>query len=243
MNMDEIYDQDGLRSVHNHEFMADADFRRAYARGVKAVGVDYLWHWRVHTGLWAASLASHLTGDFVECGVNKGFMSSAIMEFLDWNTRGRRFFLLDTFRGVDERYLNQADRDVGVIDRNRRDIDSGFYTFDVESVKRNFAQWHGVKLIVGSIPETLPQVDTRDIAFIHLDCNCSLPEVAAAEYLWDRVVPGGVILMDDYGYIGYRSQKLGMDEFARSKGLQILSLPTGQGLLIKPADAPSRSVA
>ncbi len=242
MIMDEIYDQDGLRSVHNHEFMVDADFQRAYARGVRAVGVDYHWHWRVHTGLWAASLASHLAGDFVECGVNKGFMSSAIMELLDWNSQGRVFYLLDTFQGVDERYLSQADLDVGVIERNRRDIVSGFYTFDVESVKRNFVQWHGVKLIVGPIPETLPQIDASEIAFVHLDLNCSLPEVAAAECLWDRVVPGGVILMDDYGYIGYRSQKLGMDKFARSKGLQILSLPTGQGLLIKPAAVPRRSV-
>ena len=65
------YDQDGLFSIHNHEFMADPDFIRAYARGVKAVGgVDYQWHWRVHVGLWAAANAAKRPGDFVECGVN-----------------------------------------------------------------------------------------------------------------------------------------------------------------------------
>jgi hypothetical protein len=42
-------------------------------------------------------------------------------------------------------------------------------------------------------------------------------------------------LLDDYAYAGYRSQKLAMDAFARSKSVQILSLPTGQGLMIKPA--------
>jgi hypothetical protein len=36
-----FYDQDGLRSVHNHEFMGDPSFRRAYERGVRATGRDY----------------------------------------------------------------------------------------------------------------------------------------------------------------------------------------------------------
>jgi len=75
---DDIYDQDGLRSVHDHEFMRDPAFRRAYARGVQAAGTDYGWHWRVHVGLWAASCAARIEGDFAECGVNRGFMASAI---------------------------------------------------------------------------------------------------------------------------------------------------------------------
>ena len=73
------------------------------------------------------------------------------------------------------------------------------------------------------------------IAFLHLDLNCSLPEVAAAEALWDRISPGGIILLDDYAYAGYRSQKLAMDRFAESRKVSILSLPTGQGLIVKPA--------
>ena len=39
---DAIYDQDGLRTVHNHDFLNDADFIRAYKRGAQAVGQDYL---------------------------------------------------------------------------------------------------------------------------------------------------------------------------------------------------------
>ena len=74
------YSQDGLNSVHNHDFMAEPSFMNAYQRGVEAVGEDYQWHWRVHIGLWAAYSASKLNGDFIECGVNKGFMSSAIMQ-------------------------------------------------------------------------------------------------------------------------------------------------------------------
>lgn len=229
-----IYDQDGLRSVHNHEFMSDPVFQSAYARGVKAAGSDYNWHWRVHTGLWAATTASKVRGDFVEFGVNRGFLSSAIMRLLDWNMTGRTFYLLDTFAGIDERYVTQDDIAVGVIERNRHDIDSGFYTFDLDAVRANFAEWPGARIIPGPVPETLDQLDSDKFAFAHIDMNCAAPEVAAIEFLWPRLSEGGVVLLDDYAYIGYRSQKIAMDDFARGVGVVVLSLPTGQGLIIKP---------
>lgn len=229
-----IYDQDGLRSVHNHEFVNDPAFQLAYARGVQAAGSDYNWHWRVHTGLWAAAIASKLPGDFVEFGVNRGFLSSAIMHLLDWNTTGRTFYLLDTFTGIDERYITQDDIAVGVIERNQKDIESGFYTFDIYAVRANFAEWPGAKIIPGPVPETLGQIDSDNFAFAHIDMNCAAPEIAAIEFVWPRLKEGGVVLLDDYGYIGYRSQKIAMDDFARRVGGAILSLPTGQGLMIKP---------
>ena len=64
--------------------------------------------------------------------------------------------------------------------------------------------------------------------------NCAPPEVAAAEYFWDRLLPGAVVLLDDYAYLGFGVQKSAMDAFAAAKGVAICSLPTGQGLLLKP---------
>jgi len=78
-------------------------------------------------------------------------------------------------------------------------------------------------------------VRVERVAFLHLDLNCSQPEVAAFDYFWDFLVPGAFVLLDDYGYAGYRSQKIAMDAAARDKQMNILSLPTGQGLVIKPA--------
>ena len=228
-----IYDQDGLRSIHNHEFMQDPEFRRAYDRGVSAAGEDYHWHWRVHVGLWAAMSATKLAGDFVECGVNRGFMSSAIMKLLHWDSTGRTFYLLDTFSGIDERYVNPEEADV-VMERNAHDIAVGFYTFDLYDVRRNFSEWKNIEIVVGPIPETLSGIKSEQISFLHLDLNCSLPEVQTIEALWDRLTPGAFVLLDDYAYSGYRSQKLGMDAFARSRDITVLSLPTGQGLIIRP---------
>jgi SAM-dependent methyltransferase len=230
-----VYDQDGLRSIHNHEFMDDPAFRKAYQRGVSAAGEDYRWHWRVHVGLWVAAYASQLEGDFVECGVNRGFLSSVIMDYLDWDSLGKHFYLLDTFRGLDERFVSAEDKMSGAVEKNRKSLATGFYVQGIDEVRANFSEWKNVSLIEGTIPETLPQVRANKIAYLHLDMNCSQPEVAAARFFWERLVPGAFVLLDDYAYYGYVSQKVAMDSFAREKGINILSLPTGQGLLAKLA--------
>ena len=74
------YDQDGLSTEHDDHFRQDPRFKEAYARGIEAAaGFDPRHEWRVHTVLWTASIALQVEGDFVECGVNAGFMSSAII--------------------------------------------------------------------------------------------------------------------------------------------------------------------
>lgn len=229
-----IYDQDGLRSIHNHDFMFNLDFTRAYNRGRLAAGEDYHFHWRVHIALWAAYSAMRLNGDYVECGVNRGFISSAIMEFLDWNQHEQTFYLLDTFNGIDPSTLSEDDLQHGVLDRNKALLASEHYVKSAESVKINFSQWQNVRIVEGSIPQTLPLVDSAAVAYLHLDLNCAGPEIEAIKYFWNRLLPGAIILLDDYAYCGYESQKRAWDAFASQKGVMIASLPTGQGLLLKP---------
>jgi Macrocin-O-methyltransferase (TylF) len=231
-----VYAQDGLVSVHSHAFIHDARFKRAYARGVRAIGGEdaYHWHWRVHIGLWAAGTGQGLEGDFVECGVNKGFLSSAIMEYLDWNSEDRDFYLLDSFAGVDERFVSDRERKNGALRKNIENLRSGFYINNVDSVRNNFAEWPRARIVVGPVPETLREVAARRIAYLHIDMNCAPPEVAALEYFWDRIVTGAPILLDDYAYRGFDAQKRAVDEFARSRSVEVCSLPTGQGLMVKP---------
>jgi hypothetical protein len=230
----QVYDQDGLRSIHNHEFMEDPAFQAAYARGVQAAGLDYGWHWRVYTGLWVAQCASKLPGDFVECGVAKGFLSSAIMHLLDWNNTEKTFYLLDTFSGIDQRYVTETELAEGIMDKNRHLIEIGLYPTSPEAVIQNFSEWRKARVIVGPVSETLDQIHSKQIAYLHLDMNCAPPEIAAITQLWDRLVDGAFVLLDDYAYHGYRQQKLAMDAFAASRVVSVLSMPTGQGLILKP---------
>jgi hypothetical protein len=231
-----VYASDGLISVHAHAFMEDPAFVKAYARGVKAIGgVDtYQWHWRLHVGLWAATVAVRLEGDFVECGVNRGFLSSAIMEHLDWNSLDRDFYLLDTFGGIDERCVSDRERQTGVLRRNVEDLRRGFYVRGVDEVRANFAQWPRARIVIGAVPGTLPQVTAGRVAYLHLDMNNAPPETAALSYFWDRLAPGAPVLLDDYAYFGYTAQRLAVDGFAHTHGVTVCALPTGQGLIIRP---------
>lgn len=225
-----IYNSDGLISIHNHDFLNEPEFKRAYDRGVAAAG-DYRWYWRVHIGLWAAKTAANVEGDFVECGVNRGFMSSAIMQYLDWDRTGKTFYLLDTFAGLDKQQL--ANESGIESERNKRHLDEGFYVTSAKAVRENFSEWKNVRIIQGPVPETLKQVDADRLAYLHLDMNSAAPEVAAFEYFWERLSPGAVVLLDDYAFHGYREQKEAMDKAASAKSAAIASLPTGQGLIIK----------
>jgi len=80
---------------------------------------------------------------------------------------------------------------------------------------------------------TLAAVTSRRIGFLSIDMNVAYPEVQAAEFFWDRLVPGAVMLLDDYGWYGHEPQKAALDAFARRCGRRVLPLPTGQGIILK----------
>jgi Methyltransferase domain len=224
------YAHDGLMTIHDAEFLTDPVFMAAYARGLQAAQDKHIdFQWRVHTALWVGRAAKHLPGDFVECGVNQGFISSAVMHDLGWNELDKDFWLLDTYRGPVEELCSEAEWE--------REKTRWGKASNLDLAISNFGQWPRTKIIEGPVPDTLSQVTTRQVAYLHIDMNSAKPEVAAADHFWPLMVPGGLILLDDYCYDGYREQKVAMDNWAREHGTCVLSLPTGQGMLVKPPDA------
>jgi hypothetical protein len=228
------YDADGLFTVHSDHFRQNPEFQAAYQRGLEANnGIDPHFEWRAHVALWVASSALAATGDFVECGVNTGFHSSAIMRALNWADVGKRFYLLDTFAGP---VISQFSTDEIQRGRNKlveERIAAGAYETSVDRVRANFAEWPNAVVVQGTVPDILPAAGIASVAFLHLDMNCAYPERAALEYFWSRLSPGAFVLLDDYVYFGYESQTKAIDSLAQSLGFNVLSLPTGQGLIMK----------
>jgi hypothetical protein len=228
------YARDGLFTYHSAHFRSDPAFQAAYARGVKAShAVDPRMEWRLHVALWVAGAALRTAGDFVECGVNAGFVSSAIMQHLHWERVAKRFYLIDTFNGP---VLTQYSSDE--IREGRRDIAEeavkrGAYVTDLERVQANYAEWPNTHIVQGTVPDVLPSTGIESVAFLHLDMNCAYPERAALEYFWDLLSPGAMVLLDDYAYFGNRLQAEAIDQAARPLGAKVLALPTGQGLIMK----------
>jgi hypothetical protein len=88
--------------MHDSSFTRDPHFISAY-EGAKSrtKGQEaYQAPWRVHMAMWAAETAlSRSSGDFVECGVWRGFVSCAAIMFVNWNSNhgNRTFFLVELF--------------------------------------------------------------------------------------------------------------------------------------------------
>lgn len=208
----------------------DPSFARAYAAGA-ATGHRYgeatRNDWRVHVACWAASHARHLPGDFVECGVHTGILSVAICTYLDFNTIDKTFWLYDTFAGIPKEQM--APGELGP-----RTVENEAWYFDSLSLaQRNFSPWRNVRFVQGRIPETLA-TSPDTVCYLSIDMNIVQPEIAAIEHFWPLLSSGAPVVLDDYGFEHHSLQREGMDRFAESKGIRVLTLPTGQGLIIKP---------
>jgi len=230
----DYYSSDGFFTPHQARFLQSSRFQSAYQRGIEAShGIDPGFAWRVHIALWAASRAVQAKGDFVECGVNAGFISSAIMQYLDWESTGRKFYLIDTFAGPPLAQYSSAEIQLGRDQVAREALASGAYVTDMERIRSNFSQWPHALVIQGQVPDVLPELPVRQVSFVHLDLNSAAPECAALEFFWPRLSDRGLILLDDYAYVGSSPQGDALDEVTQRLGVEILSLPTGQGLILK----------
>jgi O-methyltransferase len=221
------YSNDGLFTVHNADFMYNTAFKVAYtaAKATNSWG-DANIEWRVHVGLWVALQAARLEGDFVECGTNRGGMATAILTYLAGNNnfQKKKFYCFDTFQGLSEKYSTAEEYQHMV----------GQYSDCFSEVKTHFDQFPQVTLIKGVVPETLSQFNPAKIAFLHIDMNSAIPEIAAAEFFWPQLVSGAYMLLDDFAWEACKNQRDTFIEFAKQNKVEILWLPTGQGLIQKP---------
>jgi len=101
-------------------------------------------------------------------------------------------------------------------------------------VEINLAQFKPrIQIIPRVLPESITLNLVSKISFLHIDLNAANPETACLKKLWDFIEHRGIIILDDYCHAGRRSQFVAMNQLAQEIGLDILSLPTGQGLIMK----------
>lgn len=126
-------------------------------------------------------------GDLVEVGVYHG--GSAMELYKVALAQNRDLHLFDTFSCTP--FFTEG------LDRHK--IDEEFA--DASAPGNIFLAMPMAKLYIGIYPETHP-ASLKEVAFIHCDCDQYLSYRAVIDYMWPLVVPGGVILFDDYPYLG-----------------------------------------
>jgi O-methyltransferase len=233
-----VYWGDRLLSLDKAQaFLQDAKFRRCF----ETIRGSHLYDqykqnqtiaWRLHTLVWAARCALANRGDFVECGVFKGDMAWMVVTLLGDAMAGRTFYLYDSFEGFAPGLSRREDYpdNPNFLDiANRTYREPGLF----DAVSLRFKQNPNVRIVRGYLPGSLEKTIPETIAFLHIDLNSPTAEIAVLDRLFDRVVPGGLIVLDDYGWHFFRAQREAEDRFMAERGYAVLELPTGQGLVLK----------
>ena len=228
------FQADGLAVAgKNPSFLEDPAFKDAWAFSEKLNREGWSGkvpdvRWRAHVACWAARHCLHVPGDFAEFGVHTGIFSLTICRMLDFGRVPKTYHLFDTFAGIPISARMTEEEKVFTADINRQ------LYFDCFAIaQRNFAHFPNAKLVRGILPDTLDPRPFERLAFVHIDLNNAVAELEVIAAIWDGVSPGGIVLLDDYGFAGYEAQHQGWNAFCSARDHAVLNLPTGQGMILK----------
>lgn len=189
--------------------------------------------WRLHVLTWAMEHAKRKEkGDFVELGVFQGDMSFFIWNYCDLENSDRQYYLYDSFEGIDPEKVAEGEyKRLG----DYLSFANNIYSRDglFETVRKRFEKYSNIHLVKGFLPGAFEQAIPEAISFLHIDLNSAQAEIESLEILFPRIINGGVIVLDDYGWLVFDKQKTFHDNFFHARGVKVLELPTGQGLAIK----------
>ena len=175
--------------------------------------------WRTYILFYFARASLHVGGDFIEAGTYTGHTAEQMLRECELSKYDKKLWLYDIFE------WKEGDE--------HPKMDEHRNALMYEDVVSRFSPYSNVNIIKGSVPESFSEGFPDSIAFCHIDMNHPAPEAGALREVFPRLSKGGAIIFDDYGWWGYSAQKNALDPIASSFGLEILELPTGQGLLIK----------
>lgn len=220
---DHYFFGEGITTSHNSNFMTDVKFKSAYKNAVEAVGWDFEIPWRVHLILWTLEMSRNISGDMVELGTGRGFMARAMLSYKS-DLFGKSLFLCDTFKPYFPDSKTGIQSEINGV--------SEHYAVNFLETKKHFSEFNNVQFIEGELPNSILGRFEK-ISFLHIDLNHHLAEISSLKYLWKFISIGAPIILDDYANRGHEQQYEAMNRLAEELDISILTLPTGQGLIIK----------
>jgi hypothetical protein len=168
-----------------------------------------------------------IPGHVLELGVYK---SASLIRFATYrealeNAYSRKIIGFDSFGDFPKDQLGE-EPDLDFVERFESAGGAGLATSEVDEILKEKG-FENIDLIEGNIFQTLPSYlgknpETR-IALLHLDMDVKEPTEFALEHLYDRVVPGGLIVADDYNAVAGATGAV--DALCRAKGVKLEKLP------------------
>jgi O-methyltransferase len=160
----------------------------------------------------------NIKGDLVECGVWKG--GSCMVMAYSLKKKNRKIYLYDTFTGMSE--PNKIDTFTQINlnakekwKKKQKDNYNSWNYANLGEVKMNMklTKYPKDKLVFvkGKVEDTIPLTIPKKIALLRIDTDWYKPTKHCLEHLYPKLVKGGVIIFDDYGYL--KGAKKAVDEF------------------------------
>jgi O-methyltransferase len=145
-------------------------------------------------------VADAIPGDFIECGVWRGGACVFMRAFLKAREiRDRIVWLADSFAGLPPPTRRE---DAGL---NLSAVTHPMLAVDEETVRDVFERYglldEQVRFLKGWFRDTLPKAPVERLAILRLDGDLYESTMDSLEALYDRVTPGGFVIVDDYGVI------------------------------------------
>jgi O-methyltransferase len=184
-----------------------------------------------------------IPGDVVECGVWRGgSMQAAARTLLSVGDTTRELYLFDTFEGMPppgERDIRRSDDRSAeeLMAEEARERSLVWAVATLEDVQDGFAQIpypsERIHFVKGRVEETIPSDAPERISILRLDTDWYDSTRHELEHLYPRLSPGGVLLLDDYGY--WEGAREAVDEFLEQTGERLLLVRMASGrVAVKP---------
>jgi O-methyltransferase len=156
-----------------------------------------------------------IAGDIVECGTRNGG-SAAVMGYAsEGSPATRRMWLFDSFEGLPQPTDEDGEEARG---------GEGAFAGTVENVRRVLAALgirdNRVQIVKGWFHETLASAPVKRIGLLHIDADWYLSVKQCLDEFYDRVEPGGFIVLDDYG--SWEGCRKAVEEFFLARGLDVV---------------------
>jgi len=168
------------------------------------------------------AIKENINGAFVECGVARGGISAMMAMMAEEEGKGRMTWLFDSFEGLPEQTEEDGiQKPVRHWDRKANDLAEGYCLgtwYDVSTTM--FTVFHlsreVVELVKGWFQDTLPVYKNKigDMAVLRLDGDWYESTKCCLENLYDNVVQGGFVIIDDYQLPGC---KKAVDEYLHKR--------------------------
>ena len=176
--------------------------------------------------LWQLSMeVMDLDGDYIEVGSWRGGSGALIATVANHHSSQSKIFLCDTFEGV----VKASEKDNAY--KNEEHADT---TQEIVLELINRLELRNVEILKGIFPdETGQQIESNKFKFCHIDVDVYESAKSVTEWIWDKMVIGGVIVYDDFGFRRMQGVTTFVESQRGKPDRLVIHNLNGHGIIIK----------